>query len=296
MLIVGSAMGLGETLCQQFEFGNLPCEHLLGDELAWTDQNSANQAIKKLKPTIVVNALPLDLLDADTATRGRILENNHFLLTACQAKSIIVLQLSSASVFKGGDKKAYDDTDKPCAEDPLGKQLRQCEKAVQSQIEKHLLLRFGWLIDAEGDNLFTRNLQELYSNQSITVDPSVKGVPLWMDDALRVVLSLVRQLLAGSDNWGVFHYGSADPCSAKEFAQQLIEILNELTPEIDYQLESVPIAKQLKNSEVLKCRRIRNNFGVHGRTWRQGLKYRVQHWLEGRWLANESVEEAKEAN
>lgn len=288
MLVVGSAMGLGEILCQQFEFGNLPAKYLTLKELDWKNQQLANQQLESLSPTIVVNFLPLDILDSTLAESASILQVNEYLIKACESSSVIVLQLSSTVVFTDGDKKAYDETDAPNTQDEFGKLVLQCEEVLQKRIEKHLLLRFSWLIDAQGDNVFTRALQELNQTQSLQVNPNVKGAPLWVDDALRVLLSLVRQLLSGSENWGVFHYGSADPCSEKEFGQQLIDTLKELQPEQNYRLNLIDADGQQKSSAVLKCRRIRNNFGIHGRTWRQGLKYRIQYWLEGRWLIADS--------
>lgn len=283
-------MGLGEALYQQFELGNLPVTHLLIDQLRWRDLSRFKQQILNAGPAVVVNALPLDLLQVDAQQWPDYVACTRHLAQICQQNDFRLLQLSSAQVFEAGDKKAYDETEKPVVVSAIGKHLFECEKpllaALESgqgeseQAEHWMLLRLAWLINTEGDNYFNRYMSQLFTSHRVEVDPSIRGAPVWLDDALRVVATMVRQLLSGAENWGVFHYGSADPCTEKEFAQQIAENLEELLPDLSLDILSMASNDQQKVSAVLKCRRIRNNFGVHGRTWRQGLKARIRFWLD----------------
>ena len=178
------------------------------------------------------------------------------------------------------DKKSYDENDKPLKHNALSEMMYHCEQCLSPDYGQWMLLRLTDIIHTEGDNIFTHCLGRLIANRRIEADSSVRFAPIWLDDALRVSATLVRQLLSGAENWGVFHYGSADPCSEREFAQQIVESITALKKDWTAQLVSVPSDKQGKVSTVLKCRRVRNNFGVHGRTWRQGLKARIQFWLD----------------
>jgi dTDP-4-dehydrorhamnose reductase len=280
VLILGSAMGLGEALYQQFELGNLPASHVLVSQLHWRDPAELQQQILQIKPSLVVNVLPLDILETSESQGSDLVACTRRLVQTCQRHSIKVLQLSSATVFEAGDKKAYDENEKPCVSSVQGKALLACEESFSQEFEQWILLRLAWLINTDGANLFTECMQALTARGTMEADPNVRVAPVWLDDALRVVATLVRQVLAGAENWGVFHYGSADPCTEKEFAQQIAESLAELKPDWSLEIASKPIEDQKKISSVLKSRRVRNNFGVHGRTWRQGLRARIQFWLD----------------
>ena len=281
VLILGSAMGLGEALYQQFELGNLPASQFNFEKLVWREAKTFRQQILKSTPSLVVNALPLDLLQADVMRCKELTTCIEAALGICQAAEIKILQLSSAAVFADNDKKSYDETEKP---QPLGssigKNLLICEEALSGDPESSLLLRLADILNTDDDNNFTRWVSELIHQEKIFVDPSIRMAPIWLDDALRVVASLVRQILSGAENWGVFHYASADPCTQREFVQQLADSLADIKPGFAVQIVNTPADQQQKQSSVLKCRRIRNNFGVHGRTWRQGLKSRLKFWLD----------------
>ncbi len=272
-------MGLGDALYQQFELGNLPVYQFSIQQLRWRDTADLQQQLLKHKPTLILNALPLELLQADQPEQD-IVSCSKKVSEFCRQHSIKLLQLSSALVFAGGDKKAYDESEKPQVNTELGRALVACEEALTGDFEHWMLLRLTSVINTHGDNLFTHYLRELVMRGAVEVDPSVRLAPIWMDDALRVTATMVRQSLAGAENWGVYHYGSADPCSEKEFAQQLIDSIGELKPGWSAEPIAIAIEDQKKTSSVLKCRRVRNNFGVHGRTWRQGLKARIQFWLD----------------
>jgi dTDP-4-dehydrorhamnose reductase len=94
-----------------------------------------------------------------------------------------------------------------------------------------------------------------------------------------VVVAMVRQVLCGADNWGLYQYVSSDICSELEFVQELAAILQETG---DFRGAIVEPAEQdaLQGSAVLGNQRLLDNFGVKPRTWRQGLGETVRLWLK----------------
>lgn len=280
VLIVGSAAGLSHALFQQFELGNLPTEFLPGDAIQWHSKSEAFTQLSQIKPTLLFNALPLDSDSSSSADWEALVNRTQWLGEYCLEHSVKLVQLSSADVFANNNKKAYDENEIPEPTTSLAKQLLACEQAVPEALSEKIILRLAWMLNTHGGNLFTTILSTLVNEKTLAVDQSKKGAPIWLDDALRVCGTVVRQILAGADNWGILHYASADPCSEKELAQQILDSLSDIQDVSDLKLEAIPAAEQVKSSAVLKCRRVRNNFGVHGRTWRQGLKSRIQFWLD----------------
>lgn len=285
-------MGLGEAVYQQFELGNLPSNYISAADIQWRHAEDLHQQLKKINPTLVLNALPLDLLESASIEPESYRNWVKWIGQWCEQQACTLIQLSTVEVFADNEKRAFDENDIPTPESPLARELYALEQCLPESLTRAVLLRFAWLINTKGVNPFTQILSDLVHRGSTCIEPRLRIAPVWLDDALRVTVTLVRQILAGADNWGIFHYASSDACSQKEFAQQVLDSLDEILPTEAMEFTSVDSDQQNKSSAVLKCRRIRNNFGVHGRTWRQGLKSRIQFWLDSNAQANLNREDS----
>lgn len=200
------------------------------------------------------------------------------LSLAAADADIAVIYLSSHEVFGGENKTIYHEEDLPAPTTALGQRIWDAERGVQLNIEKHLILRLSWLTASSSDNVFTRLLNLLSQQKELRVNSDLRGAPTFTEDAARIVIAVLKQVLVGADNWGVFHYASSDPCTEFEFAEYLAQILISQDQAV---AEILDIGTgEFEPSAVLSCRRCRDDFGVQQRTWRQGLEGRVRAWLK----------------
>lgn len=288
VLVIGPEQGLVAAVAQELDAANTPVTFVADHSIDWKDSAALERLFDKQKPHMLLHEIDLwhpSLLKSGAKDqRIALVERNRLLAAACAKRNCIAMYLSDYHVFGGDSKNAYDETDPPAALDSYGATIAELEQQYAGVVDKHLVVRFSWLVDAEGDNLFTRVLAALCNGDELVLSRYRRGAPTWRVDARRVISGVLRQVMSGSENWGCFHYCSTDSCNEWEFGQEVEASLAELRPS-----SGKIVADDVKESDgyplepasaTLNGRRIRNNFGVHGRSWRQGLKAQISHWLD----------------
>lgn len=288
VLIVGPEQGLVAAVAQELEAGNMPVSFVADHSLDWKDPAAAESLFEQHKPNLLLHELDLRaphlLKPQSDSSRAEQVERAFHIAKACEKYDCVAMHLSDYHVFGGDTKNAYDEADPIAPLDKYGAMVAEVEQQFAGIVDKHLVLRFSWLIDPEGDNLFTHIQSALNSDRELPLSNYRRGAPTWQADARRVICGVVRQVMSGAENWGYFHYCSADSCNEVEFGQEVQAAFEELQAP-----KGRIVAHSTKDeggfplepaSATLNSRRICNNFGVHGRSWRQGLKAQISHWLD----------------
>lgn len=192
-----------------------------------------------------------------------------------------LVHLSSYQMFDGGGRKRYDEDDEPAPTSEAGLQWLACEQALLD-CDNLTLLRFGWMVDRSEDALLGRILRGLVAGQPIALDDRSSGSPVPVVDLARVAVAVAQQLASGASGAGIFHYGSADSCTALEFAREVVERAQSFYgEEFSPELSALPDGEtEDTGSAVLACDKLRDVFGIQQRSWRQGLTRQVELWLE----------------
>ncbi|MBK8188204.1 MAG: sugar nucleotide-binding protein [Cellvibrio sp.] len=198
----------------------------------------------------------------------------------CRQHKIPLIHLSSYRVFSAIKKNIHNEKDQPQPISDEDKQWMIAEE-LSATAEKHIILRTSWLIGPEGHNLLTQLLSGFLNGARINVHQDLRGAPTSVDDLARVLAAIIKQIHCGADNWGVMHYCSSDHCSEEEFAEQILQHL------IQYQLLTAEPSLQLIDADeedrsvsaILACRRLRECFGIQGRSWRPNLLLLIKEWL-----------------
>lgn len=294
VLVVGPQDGLAAAVARELDAGNTPVTFVADHTIHWDHPGSIEKLFGQQKPRLLLHEINFrdpSLLDPQASEkRAALLERSRALAEACVRHECRVMHLSDYHVFGGDTKNAYDERDPPAPLDSYGALIAELEQEFAGRVDKHMILRFSWLVDVEGNNLFTRILSALTRGEQLVLSPYHRGAPTWYGDARRVIHGVARQVMAGAENWGFFHYCSADSCNEWEFGREVEATLAEVSvPEGKVLSEDEKVSENKKDSHryphepasaTLNSRRIRDNFGVHGRSWRQGLKGQVSQWLE----------------
>lgn len=228
-------------------------------------------------PSAILN-LCSDVPDVFEGESLRRLERLQDLVEAAVKSDVPIIQLSSYAFFgtaMHAGALSEGDVDQAL---PLRSEVEQCV----SRVPRHVILRHSWLLDGGTCGLLPLFVPALIESRDIYVSDHDYGGPVTSVFLAGVVLAVVQQILAGAENWGVFHLRSADTCSEAEFCDHLVRQLHkELDSEVTFpRVSSVDDDRRfLRGSANLQGRRITDCFGIQLPTWRRGFGRVLRDWL-----------------
>jgi dTDP-4-dehydrorhamnose reductase len=280
LLVTDAVSPLGQALLHDLE--REPFNLLVPgvEELDWTDLAGVDAYIHHKSPDLVVNSYALDQLMGQEGCDAFV-RSAASLASACGARNIPVVHISSYQVFGGDSKSTHSEKDLVNPVNEAGRALVAAEQELEVMVPRHISLRTSWVIGAYGDNLLTRLLDGYLGGRAVLANRRLRGAPTTMADFTRVIVALVKQITCGAENWGVMHYCSGDVCTEEEFAEHLLQLIIQqqlLTAEPSLTIIDDASTEEPPSS-ILTCRNIRDGFGIQPRSWRPSLLPLVRQWL-----------------
>lgn len=250
-------------------------------EIDWSVADQVSNFLQSERPDLIINSAGWDDSPSD-AQQHLLADSSKALARACVDYPVgNILQLSSYRVFGGEQRDLYLVDDRPSPLTASGRCFMDAEQAYGDELLANVvILRFGWLLSPGLGNRFSKYLNALSSGESIQACPQLRGMPTPALDMARVVVAVSKQLLCGAANSGVYQYASAGECSELELAEVLADLLDgfgALRASIEPQAQ-LPASEP--ESSLLSGDRLRDDFGIMPRAWRQNLATQVQLWLE----------------
>ncbi len=279
LLLLGGGNALGQALIR------LGAEEDIGflaprpPAQGW-DAPSLTQLLDDNRPDVVINlAYYFDWFQSGQANEAALAAQERSverLAELCQHHDFILLQPSSYRVFDGARTTAYSEKDEVAPLDARGQALWRFEQSVRSLCPRHVLLRFGWLLDDSHDGLLGRFLQRLAQGEPIQLADDRRGNPTPVDDAARVILAVLKQLDCHAPLWGTYHYGGHEASTPLLVSQALLaEAARHCPLSADILVPTAHADCEDADTEpqhgVLACKKIFNTFGIKPRAWRAGL-------------------------
>jgi dTDP-4-dehydrorhamnose reductase len=279
LLLLGGGNSLGQALVRQGAEEDIGFLAPRPPEGGW-DRASLTQLLDETRPDALINlAYYYDWFQAEGfderrfAPQERAMER---LAELCQHHNIVLLQPSSYRVFDGSRATAYSEKDEPVPLGLRGQALLRIEQCVRATCPRHVLLRFGWLLDDSAEGLLGRFLHRAELEQELLMADDRRGNPTLVDDAARVILAVLKQLDCQSPLWGIYHYGGHEATTPLALGQAILGDARGLHPlkvqEIGPQAHAARgDAADEPQHAVLACKKILHTFGIKPRAWRAGL-------------------------
>ncbi|NQD95972.1 sugar nucleotide-binding protein, partial [Pseudomonas sp. CrR25] len=161
LMLLGGGNALGQALIR------LGAEEDIGflaprpPESGW-NATSLTQLLDDTRPDALINlAYYFDWFQAEAVSEERLSAQERAverLAELCQHHEIRLLQPSSYRVFDGSRVTAYSEKEEPLPLGLRGQALWRLEQSVRAACPRHVLLRFGWLLDDSPDGLLGRFL------------------------------------------------------------------------------------------------------------------------------------------
>ena len=270
-------------------FGELLASH---PDIEWSGVSaeqllaSAEDVVERIRsdrPNFVVNANSIELADSDSGLRKSHVKKVRNLCRAAKTAGSGFIHISSAQVFNGSRGKVFFEMDRPKPKGRVSRRLVDLEQVVSRELDRHIVLRTGWLFGADGQGAFQRFLEMLESGEEITVDEAVEGAPTAAADVARVLLAIIRQLDCGAPCWGVYHYCSSDTADSRDFYETVMTMAVQYSNiESAHPLPELPVAVTTSGLRhpLLDCHAILNTFGIKQRPWRSAMTGTLKSWYQ----------------
>ena len=279
LLVLGAGGQVGHELCRLAWPAGYSIAALDRAGVDITEREQVFAAVARERPDIVVNAAAYTAVDRAESEPDIAWASNCTgpanLAAACHDTLIPLIHLSTDYVFDGSKEGAYreDDPVKPLG--VYGKSKEAGDRAVREALPRHVILRTAWVYSAHGHN-FVRTMLRLGQERPVLrVVADQIGSPTSARDIAAAIGVIVRQLGAGKDSWGTYHFAGGGAVTWHGFAEAIFELaapwrgpppLVEAIATADY-----PTPARRPANSVLDCRRIGEAFGIVPRPWREAL-------------------------
>ena len=279
LMLLGGGSALGQALIRQGAEEDIGFLAPRPPDTGW-DAPSLTQLLDDTRPDALVNlAYYFDWFQAGEVSEARLAGQERAverLAELCQHHGIVLVQPSSYRVFDGSRATAYSEKDEPLPLGTRGQALWRIEQSVRAICPQHVLLRFGWLLDDSADGLLGRFLSRAETASQVLLADDRRGNPTPVDDAARVILSVLKQLDCAAPLWGTYHYAGNEATTAVALGQAILaeaaglRQLSVQAPTPQAHAARADAADEPQHA-VLACKKILHTFGIKPRAWRAGL-------------------------
>jgi dTDP-4-dehydrorhamnose reductase len=214
VLIFGAYGMLGYDLQRVF-----PGAVLRGHDLDITDAKKVSDAIREIKPGLVINAAAYTDVDGCEDHRDvAFAVNGEALLSLAQASrdtGACLIHYSTDYVFDG-TQKSYRETDIPRPISAYGESKLFGEKNIQETMDNYRIIRTSWLFGTHGKNFVETMIRLSREMPEVRVVNDQFGKPTYTADLAQKTAEITGL------SPGIYHITNDGICSWFEFARAII--------------------------------------------------------------------------
>ena len=282
VLVIGHRGMLGQEVLSRLHRASVVAVGKGRPEVDITQTATIRQALKEIRPQVVINAAAYTAVDKAEAEPAAAFAINRYgaahLAEACKQTGVPLIHLSTDYVFDGTATRPYHE-EVPAA--PLGSYGRskwEGEEAVRSCYREHLIVRTAWLYGSGGTNFVKTILRLAREREVLRVVADQHGCPTWTRDLADALVGLCQRLTPDSKPlpWGTYHFCGAGQTTWYGFAQAIVEEARAFEKLVVQKVEPIPtaayptLARRPANS-VLDCSKMHAAFRITPRPWRDSL-------------------------
>ncbi len=313
ILVIGSSGQLGRDLCRELRrVGTVigACRTPDKDSLlpvpVFIDISrpaSLRQAIRHVRPTLIVNAAGLaDIDQAEAQPRlAQLINATAPALMAEEAKRIGagLVHFCSGMVFDGSGERPWRETDRADPQNQYARtKLLGTEAIMQSEVS-HLILRCGWLYSTHGNNYVRRLIDSLAYRSLITLANDHLGTPTSTNFIARLTADLLAQAAAqaaheqtrGIGQWltehgGLYHASTLGSASKLEVGDQILSTCRgHALPIVLQKLQGRPLSELPSQAKIpancaLDPTRLAMKFKLELPRWQSDLSQQIDLMLD----------------
>ena len=266
-LVTGSNGQLGSEL-----------KRLLGDKADYTDRNllditnpeAVRLVVNPERYQAVINCAAytaVDKAEDDAETAARInLEGPANLAVS----GVPLIHISTDYVFDGKNYVPYIETDPARPKSVYGCTKFEGEKIVMSRADTAVIIRTSWLYSEYGSN-FVKTMRRLGKERGmLKVIFDQVGTPTYAGDLAAAIVHILPQIRPGMKS--IYHFSNEGVCSWYDFARAIIEMSGLSCDIRPIESWEYPSKAARPPYSVLNKAKIKKDFGIRIRHWRDALR------------------------
>ena len=291
ILVTGADGQLGTELMRRAARFDVMATGLTIADLDITDARAVQQSVTRSGATVVVNAAAytaVDKAESESALAYAVnRDGTAHLATACAEAKIPFIHVSTDYVFDGTKSTPYTEDDPVHPMSVYGASKEAGERLLREIWSRHIVLRTAWVYSAFGHNFVKIMLRLAQERDSLKVVADQQGSPTAAADLAEAILRIVQHIGVGQEiPWGTYHYCGAGSTTWHGFAEAIVKlaapVLGRSIPVVPITTAEYPTPVRRPTNSILDCTRIRQQFDIRPRPWRESLKEVVTELLEGK--------------
>ena len=293
IVIIGRNGELAWEANQRFQgLGQIIC--IGRPEFDLLDLNGVREEIRRIKPSIIVNAAAYTAVDqAESEPEAAMKINSEApAVIAEEAKRLgaLFITYSTDYVFDGKSATPYSETDLTAPLNVYGASKLSGEQAVEAVGGSHLIFRTSWVYGARGKN-FLRTIFKLATERpELRIVNDQVGAPTASRDLADATRKIIEQLERQSasaktsigealdDRRGIYHLTAAGSVSWYGFAAAIVQEMEKrgfsngtLAKLVPIPSSGYPTPAVRPHNSRLCNEKLKNAFGVTLPPWRESL-------------------------
>lgn len=278
ILVTGAGGQLGQAIRKASENTSGLCFVFTGSsELDVTNIDNCEKIFDKINPDFCINTAAYTAVDkaeseTEKAYRINVLGAEN-LAKVCKKYTTTLIHISTDFVFDGQKTTPYTETDIPGPKSVYGKTKLEGEKAIQSVLEKHYIIRTSWVYSEFGNNFYTTMLGLASEKNSLNVVNDQIGTPTNANCLAETIIDCFV-VPPGNDKelYGIYNFSNEGSCSWYDFAKKIFEV-NHIKIELNpIPASSYPTAAERPKYSVLDKNKIKTTFGIDIKSWENALQ------------------------
>ncbi|TAK56260.1 MAG: dTDP-4-dehydrorhamnose reductase [Gammaproteobacteria bacterium] len=277
-LVLGATGQVGFELCRMQPV-RTELVALSRDQLDICDGIAVAAALRRFKPTVVINAAAYTQVDRAESEPERAFDVNGMapghVASATRAIGARLIHLSTDFIFDGGQPRPWAPGDPGRPLNAYGRSKLAGEGAVQRESHgEAVIVRTAWLYSTHGTNFVKTMLRLMGARDVLDVVVDQVGSPTWARSLARALWMFAIR----PDLRGTYHWTDAGVASWYDFAVAIQEEAlsrNLLTRQIAIRAirsAEYPTAAQRPPFSVLDTRSTAQDLGLQPEHWRRNLR------------------------
>lgn len=286
LLLVGAGSPVGMELIKQLQLRGVEYFAPEPGRIDPRDPLSVAKVITQCAPDQVINlssyraGSQLAILEAEKHPQDCDAINHEqasVIAQVCDHLNIPLVHLSSAYVFNGDKKLGYSELDATKPLGVYGATSLAGEQAICGVLEKHIIVRTGWIFGPGQDELIRRWIAEAREAEGAVSVSRRKFSPTPVEDVARVLMAIALQVDCHANVWGIYHYCGLETKRESEFVQQVLKLAAQHDESIYKLLDHLSLnllradPPEIANT-TLATKKIFDTFGIKQRSWNGSLQ------------------------
>jgi dTDP-4-dehydrorhamnose reductase len=245
------------------------------DECDLSNEQSIRDTVRRVKPTVILNAGAYTAVDQAEKEPGLCFAVNahapRVLAEEAARLDALLIHYSTDYVFNGEKPAPYLETDPISPLNVYGESKAQGEAAIAEATTRFLVLRTSWVYGAHGKNFLRTMLRLGAERPELRVVDDQLGAPTSAPAIASATARLVEMPLSGG--WGIYHMTAAGSTSWYGFARAIFQAgAISAQPHVQpIPSSAYPTPARRPANSVLSNERFAQTFGFRLPSWQQQL-------------------------